>query len=300
VTHGGRNDGDMEGEAGLGHMEEEMEMEAVAGPSKKRPAAASAKADPPAKAARARTPSTPTPKASGPSVSTPARSSRVAAEDEIEEEGADEEEESGLGGAGEEEEEEEDAEETQGRGGCGWIFEGEDDEEGVDGLDSEVNDAGGTLCAAEVAELQTLLAMLEGEGAAEEPGCPHLRPAPTGTIEDLFSLVLTDGWHMTDRVKVKVHHSSKKAYYHALMLAYFAYDPVTLKVAVDALREKGLSNAEIEYMMYFNAGWFNKCVKRRVLPPSQLYWRVRAVYAMYGPKLDANDKTPLFNAAGKP
>jgi hypothetical protein len=292
----------MQGEAGLGHIEEEMEMEAVAGPSKKRPAAAAAKAAPPAKAARARTPSTPTPKVSGPPVSTSARSSRVAAEDERGEGGADEEEEeSGLGGAGgEEEEEEEEAEEMQGRGGGGWIFEGEDDEEGVDGLDSEVNDAGGTLCAAEVAEVQTLMAMLDGEGAAEEPGCRHLRPAPTGTIEDLFSLVLTDGWHMLDRVKVKVHHSSKKAYYHALMLAYFAYDPVTLKVAVDALREKGLSNAEIEYMMYFNAGWFNKCVKRCVLPASQLYWRVRAVYAMYGPKLDANDKTPLFNEAGKP
>jgi len=215
-------------------------------------------------------------------------------------------EESGLGGAGGDEEEEVAAEETQGRGGGGWMFEGEgeDDEEGVDGLDSEVNDAGGALCAAEVAEMQTLIAilvaMLEGEGAAEEPGCRYLRPAPTGTIQDLFSLVLTDGWHMMDRVKVKVHHSSKKAYYHALMLAYFAYDPVTLKAAVDALLVKGLTNAEIEYMMYFNAGWFNKCVRRRVLPPSQLYWRVRAVYAMYGPKLDANDGTPLFSAAGKP
>ena len=41
--------------------------------------------------------------------------------------------------------------------------------------------------------------------------------------------------------------------------------------------------------MYFNAAWFNKCVKRRILPPAQLYWRVRAVYAVYGTKVDPSN-----------
>ena len=157
------------------------------------------------------------------------------------------------------------------------------------------------LSTSELNELRSLMARMEagGYGAAEETAaCEHLNAAPTEPIVDKFSRVLVDGFHALDRGKVKVHHSAKKAYYHAFMIAYFAYDSVTLEAAMEALRDSGSwTEDEIEYKLFFNSGWFNKCVRRCVLPAHKLYWRVRAVFAHYGTKLDANDKTPLFNKA---
>ena len=34
---------------------------------------------------------------------------------------------------------------------------------------------------------------------------------------------------------------------------------------------------------------------QQVLPPKQLYLRVRAVYALFGPKIDTKTHKPLFN-----
>ena len=34
---------------------------------------------------------------------------------------------------------------------------------------------------------------------------------------------------------------------------------------------------------------------RTIIPPSFLHWRVRAVLAVYGTKLDTDSKKPLFN-----
>jgi hypothetical protein len=58
-----------------------------------------------------------------------------------------------------------------------------------------------------------------------------------------------------------------------------------------------MNNNEIEALMYYDVDYFCVRVPRVVLPPSKLYWRVRAVYEMYGPMIDAKTKAPLFNKA---
>ena len=86
----------------------------------------------------------------------------------------------------------------------------------------------------------------------------------------------------------------QKPYFVALMEAWFAWDPVKLKEARDRLKEiDGLSEEEIDDKMYFETYFFQKCVPRVVLPPSQLYWRVRNVFLTYGAKEE--DGKPLFN-----
>ena len=47
--------------------------------------------------------------------------------------------------------------------------------------------------------------------------------------------------------------------------------------------------------MYYHSGIFTSCVDRKVPHPSILYWRVRAVYAMYGPMKDGKSGKTLFN-----
>ena len=173
----------------------------------------------------------------------------------------------------------------------------DDDAEGEDGQGGDLGIAGADLSADVEKELRSLCGILESAGANQTPACDQLRAAPTEPIVDKFSSVLLDPFHALDRVKVKMHHSYKKAYFYALMCAWLAYDHETLEAAKDALRADGMTDAEIENKMYFNADWFHKCVKRRVLNPAKLYWRVRCVFAVYGPKLDIKDGSPLFTQA---
>ena len=49
-------------------------------------------------------------------------------------------------------------------------------------------------------------------------------------------------------------------------------------------------------MMYYNSSIFKSCIDRRVPPPFKLYWRARAVFAMFGHQKDAKSGKPLFNA----
>ena len=58
-----------------------------------------------------------------------------------------------------------------------------------------------------------------------------------------------------------------------------------------------MNDSAIEAMLYYDVDFFRVRVPRIVLPPSKLYWRVRAVYEQYGPMLDAKTKAPLFNKA---
>ena len=114
-------------------------------------------------------------------------------------------------------------------------------------------------------------------------------------IQDVFSSVLGDGFHFMDRPKVPVHHECKKAYFHALQEAWFAWDPDKLKEVTDALLQDGVSQADIEAKMYYNVDYFRVRVPRVVLPPSKLYPRVRAVFELYGSKVDSETQKPLFN-----
>jgi hypothetical protein len=124
----------------------------------------------------------------------------------------------------------------------------------------------------------------------------YLGEAPKEALVDKYSSVLGDIWHLMDRVKVPMRHTSKKAYYVALTRAFFLWDKEGLEVAKDKLREENMSEADIETKMYFSLSWFLHRVRRHVPKVSILYWRVRAVYAIYGKQLD-DDGVPLFNAA---
>ena len=64
---------------------------------------------------------------------------------------------------------------------------------------------------------------------------------------------------------------------------------------VEQMKEAGMSDEEIEIGKYFRPTLFHDCVERIVPPPRILYWRVRAVFALYGGMKDSKTKAPLFN-----
>jgi hypothetical protein len=69
-----------------------------------------------------------------------------------------------------------------------------------------------------------------------------------------------------------------------------------MKHLVDRMKDSGVTDGEIERMKYFNSQIFISCVERQVPPPSILYWRVRAVFALYGSMIDGKTNKPLFTA----
>ena len=122
-----------------------------------------------------------------------------------------------------------------------------------------------------------------------------LNEAPT-TIENCFSSVVGDSFHFMDRPKVPMLHDGKKGYFVALRQAWFQWDLTKLAEVKATLRhERRMNDSEIEAMLYYDVDYFRVRVPRIVLPPSKLYWRVCAVYEMYGPMTDAKTKAPLFN-----
>ena len=153
---------------------------------------------------------------------------------------------------------------------------GDDDNDvGMVGPMGESNDEDDPPTASEIEELRAA----EAAAVAGGLNCTHLDPAPL-PVTDTFSSVLGDAFHFMDRAKVPMHHESKKGYFAALSAAFFVWEPTALKVAQEALAEEGLSNEEIESKLYFNSAWFQKRVPRIIPPPSVLYPRVRAVFAL--------------------
>lgn len=47
--------------------------------------------------------------------------------------------------------------------------------------------------------------------------------------------------------------------------------------------------------MFYNPQFYKECIPRIILPPTQLYWRVRAVFVVFGDLMDTATKQPLFN-----
>jgi hypothetical protein len=128
---------------------------------------------------------------------------------------------------------------------------------------------------------------------AEIP-CQELGPPPT-FIKDIYSVILIDIFHAMDRVKLSnIKHTSKKSYFTSLMYAFFEWCPTLLAKVKDNLRKDGMSPEEIEAKMLYDHAYFRKRVPRKVPRPSELYWRVRAVYAHYGNQKDSNGNA-LFN-----
>ena len=153
------------------------------------------------------------------------------------------------------------------------------------------------MSAKDIAIMNDVLLIAEARKLVMEGPDVQL-PEPPDRIVDRFKSVLGDNFHYAHRIVVPVKHEMKKAFYVAQMEAFFAWDPVVLENAKKALRrQEKMSDDDISTMMYYNPAYFKKAVPRRVLPPSMLYWRVRAVYATYGPVRDATTGKPLFNDA---
>jgi hypothetical protein len=125
--------------------------------------------------------------------------------------------------------------------------------------------------------------------------CSNKLEAPPDKIQDTFSSVLGDSFHAMDRAKVRVKHEYKKPYYVALMRAFFAWDEPRLQEVFKTMTKHGWSEKELESLLFFRPSFFQRLVERIVLPPSQLYWRVRSVFEVFGGKIDSETKTPLFN-----
>jgi hypothetical protein len=76
----------------------------------------------------------------------------------------------------------------------------------------------------------------------------------------------------------------------------YSDDNLTNDDKISEAAAKYTSNSDdIESLMYFNAKFFKKCIKQRILPPKELYWRVRAVFVTFGDMGDADTNKPLFN-----
>jgi hypothetical protein len=83
-----------------------------------------------------------------------------------------------------------------------------------------------------------------------------------------------------------MHHDGKKGYFVALREAWFQcqWDLIKLSDVKATLRkERGMNDAAIEAMLYYDVDYFCVRVPCIVLPPSILYRRVQAIYEMYGP-----------------
>ena len=114
-------------------------------------------------------------------------------------------------------------------------------------------------------------------------------------IQDVFSPLLGDVFHAMQRPYVPVQHEAKKGYFVALQNAFFDWNKDQMTELRNKLSDSGLSDGDIEKMKYYNSRLFTGCVEREVPPPSCLYWRVRAVFTMYGPMIDSKTQKPLFN-----
>ncbi|KAL3791184.1 LOW QUALITY PROTEIN: hypothetical protein ACHAWO_013615 [Cyclotella atomus] len=140
-----------------------------------------------------------------------------------------------------------------------------------------------------------MLQFLKTEKGRVPLWCDGLDDAPNPRlIVEKYSAALGDVFHAMNRTKVPVMHEAKKAFFVALREAFLVWNPTKMKELETKMREQGMSDNEIQAQKYFNSRLFRECIDRVVPPPQILYWRVRAVYALYGPMIDSKTKKPLF------
>ena len=129
---------------------------------------------------------------------------------------------------------------------------------------------------------------LQCKGLSKSP-----RPAD---IEDRFSAVLGDIFHAMNRTRVPVKHEVKKHFFVALMNAFLVWDLDKLNELEDHMRDGGMDEKEVQNQQYHNRKLYTSAVNRYAPSPKTLYWRVQAVYVMYGNMTDSKTKKALFNA----
>ena len=165
----------------------------------------------------------------------------------------------------------------------------------VDSLASAIEQCDGVDTSTELSQRDIELVRAAEESKAAELDCDFLDPVPE-SIPEHFSCVLGDAWHFMDRPKVPMHHDCKKAYFVALRRAWFVFDPIVEKRVINTLKsQEKIDDEEIEARKYFNFDWFRQRIPRFVPPPPDHYRRVRAVFATFGPRIDARTNKPLFD-----
>ena len=115
-------------------------------------------------------------------------------------------------------------------------------------------------------------------------------------IQNKHSAVLGDIFHAMNRCRVAVKHEAKKAYFNALRNAFLIHHPGKLQAFIAKLKEEeGMSDKEIDAMKYFRPHVFDECIERIAPAPKIMYYRVRAVFVLFGNMRDSKTKKPLFN-----
>ena len=167
----------------------------------------------------------------------------------------------------------------------------------VFGVDEEWEDEMKGLTSEDITKLHDAIFQSENAQTGKTPlRCKGLsEPPKPQDIKDRFSSVLGDIFHAMNRTKVPVKHEAKKTFSVALKNAFLVWNPTKLKQLEDEMREAGMSDKEIQAQRYCNSQVYNGCVDRYAPSPRILYWRVRAVYALYGDMIDSNTGTTLFN-----
>jgi hypothetical protein len=160
-----------------------------------------------------------------------------------------------------------------------------------------VGNKSGQLNTNDIAYLQK--ALFAGESARSGRKVllsPHLSQPPNPIeMRDKFSAVMGDVFHAMDRTKTPHHHEAKKSYFVALREAFFVWNQSKLKELEEHMVEAGYTLEEVHRRKYFNSNLFRGCVDRHLPAPTILYWRVRAVYVMFGSMKDSKTQAPLFN-----
>ena len=127
--------------------------------------------------------------------------------------------------------------------------------------------------------------------------CKQLPDSPSPSdIKDIWSCILGDAFHAMKRIITPMHHEAKKAFFVALRDAFFMWDEEKLEELMAHMREDGMTQDEIDKKMTFSPTMFTDCVPRYIPPASLLYFRVRAVYVLFGNMQDSKTKKPLFNS----
>ena len=112
---------------------------------------------------------------------------------------------------------------------------------------------------------------------------------------DKFSSILGSGFHCLHRIGTPAKREYKKAFYAALSEAMYAWDEDDTKNLYEAMKNRiDVNMDEFQLMWYYWKSYFVKCVGCHCLPPSRIYYRARAVFELFGNKIDSESKKPLF------
>lgn len=126
--------------------------------------------------------------------------------------------------------------------------------------------------------------------------CNDLEEAPLPQhLKNRYSVVLGDIFHAMNRTRVPVKHEAKKAYFNALRNAFLIWNPRKVEEFESKMRNDGKTEKDIEAMKYFSPHLYDECVERYAPAPRIMYYRVRAVYTLFGNIVDSKTKKPLFN-----